>query len=139
MKPTINGSRQSIFGLGASSQVDFYPFDNGLVYSDIGSTTRRGSATAITSSAAQVIDVVTTPTEWTMAIDGATRISSSANTVGFYAGVSFLGGYSDVPGRSAPNFCGSALLGEFLVFDHKLSAAERTSVATGLSNRWGTP
>ena len=138
VKPTVDGSRQSLFGLGSSTELDFYPFDNGLVYSDIGSTTRRASSTAITSSAPQLVDVVTTPTEWTMSVDGTTLISSTVNTVGFYAGKSFLGGYSDVAGRDWPNSFGTALLGEFLVFDHKLTGADRALVTSGLRERWGT-
>lgn len=120
------------FGSDTAGGTDtHYPYTDGTIYDDWGSTTRKTTVNP-TPSLAQfnVYSVISAAGAWTSWLNNAQLYTTSSNTVGFPTSP-LLGGGATV------NFNGD--IGEVLIYNSALSTADRASVFSYLKARWGTP
>jgi len=116
---------------GSTSATAHYPFTDGIIYDDWGSTLRRNTGDPVTPlNQFNVYNVVTIAGEWTSFINGTQHFTSVANTVSFT--ISPRLGANDVP-----NSFLEGDIGEVIIYDAKLSAGNKSDVETYLGARWG--
>jgi hypothetical protein len=127
---------EGLWRVGATT--DFSTVYMGLVEDCYGSASPRYvNTTYKLTQTSHLYDVVSIPNEWSSFIDGAQLNFSSTNTVGFDTAGTLLG----ATGRAfaAPAYYWNGLIAEMVVYDHKLSAADRASVVAGLRALYATP
>lgn len=115
---------------GSSSSAAHFPYTDGTIYDDFGSTTRKTTVNptpALTSW--RVYNVWSVSGDWASNLDGSSLYSTATNTVSFPAsvnlGISFLSIYF-LDGDVA----------EFIMYDNKLSNGDRSSVQTYLDTKY---
>ena len=137
-KPTSDGSTQVChWRFGSQAQSAFYPYIDRLIYDNFGSSSNRFHPSTTVANAAQIYNVVATGSEWTALIDGTQIFTSGSNTVGWDAAGSLLGASS--AGGITPGAWYDGLMSACIIYDHKLSTADRATVMSGLRAKYGTP
>lgn len=124
------GSFSGFATLGSSGTGDNVPsFDNNA-YTDVGATVRRMVVPTVPVRTAQCLEIISTSSEWTAVQNDIQAFTTATNTVG----------WSTAPwiGQSASHDFWNGLFGEFLIYDHKLSTADRAQARTYLKTKWGT-
>lgn len=126
--PPTDANKAGIWTMGTdgSDQNDVYPWTDGIVYMNFGSTARKTTndpTTALTT--AHVLDILTKSAEWTRRINNASSgndfFTTGTNTVGWHA--------SPKIGRSQQGASSTAFNGfyrAFLLYDRELDSTERT-------------
>lgn len=125
------GNYSGFWQFGTSGVGDIVPLFDNNYYLDYGSTTRRMIVPAVDARVAQLLEIVTTASEWTMLQNGVQVFTTPTNTVA----------WSTAPkiGFSASNDACSALWAEKLLFNQKLIPSDAALVRTYLKTKWGTP
>lgn len=120
-----------LWGFGSSGQVGRYPYTDGHILDDFGSTARKDTGDPSANIAAwHLYNVVTTASEWTAFINGTQHYTTGTNTVGFLA-ATVLGADS----TQGSGFAGD--IAEVILYDAKLSAGNKTSVKSYIASRYG--
>jgi len=126
-----SGVQRALWRFGSPADDGYYPFTSGEVYDGFGSTTRQlvGDPTpALTSP--RCFNVTSKAGEWTARLDGTQLFTTGTNTVGWTSttklGVNALG-TSFMDGD----------VGELIIYNRALTAAERDVVEAYLSAKWG--
>lgn len=135
IKNVAETSNRSPWAFGTSASQDHYAFTDNSVYCGIGSTTRRtiGDPTPLLA-AWRVVEVVTTSSEWTYRLDGATTgtgvfFTTATNTVAFKSSC-VISGFADTNGWGNGDIAG------VYIFSAKLSSGDRTLMVSYLNNRF---
>lgn len=130
--PGLDASRSGlwIMGVAGAANNTHYPFSDGIIYDDAGSTVRKTTVnpTPSLSSAFRTYCVRSAPSDWQTFLDGSQLFSTGTNTVGQPAAPT-LGRSFDVS-PSIPALNGD--IAEFLVYDSALSATDRLAVESYL-------
>lgn len=116
----------------STSSVAVFPWTDGDIYENWGSTVRKTSLSKTTPlNQWNIYNVWSASNDWQNTINEEVVHNTTTNTVSFPAACN-LG-----IGTLVFNLYGD--IGEVLIFNAKLSSADRTSVKTWLKNRWDTP
>lgn len=118
---------QAVFGNGDTR----YPFvTDGAIYDDFGTDARKSTGVPASSPVDDYIiyNVTTKANGWTSRINGTQHFTTATNTVGFNATCQ-LGRAS-----AAAWFFGN--VGDFIAFDHELTAGERASFVADLTREF---
>jgi hypothetical protein len=113
---------------GASSSAT--PFTDGTIYDNFGTTVRKtvgNPATAL--NAPHIYEVITASGEWTAKLNGTQLFTTGTNTVGWDA----------APTLGSAATSTDAYLGDFVLFNAKLSAGNATIARDRLKAWFGTP
>jgi hypothetical protein len=125
-----SGDNTGLWKLGTSGDM-FFPFTDGIVYDDCGSTVRKTTVNPTPAlTAFHVYEVSSAAGAWTNWLDGAQLFTTATNTVAFSA--------TPTLGKTAAQFF-SGDIGELLIYNSALSAGNRQSVEAYLKAKWGTP
>lgn len=117
--------------MGTSGNNTRYPFAEGTILDDFGSTVRKTTPDPATPlNQFNVYSVFSATNDWASYINGVLHHSTASNTVGFPADAE-LGRSSDVNQR----FDGD--IGDLIIYDHKLTGTERTNVVNYLRSKFG--
>jgi hypothetical protein len=142
IKPVVDGTAQSMWQAGSDSQLDYWPYLSGTGFTGSGTNTRRtmtSGAGATVTSAAQLVEIVSTGSKYEVRVNGSVVYTTASNTVAWRsAGVILLGGSANPSTGGAAAYT-DGLMGEWLVFDHEVTGSGLTNVKAGLTTRWGVP
>jgi hypothetical protein len=137
LKPDHSVTQNSLLKFSSSGvPTDYYYFSD-TIYSSFGSTARNSHTPPYAGAglnAAQVFNVTSVAGEYTARVDGTQVFTTATNTVGW--GLAACLGGGDNP--AAPTQFGTGLIAAVLIYDHKLSTNDRTTVMTGLRTKYGT-
>jgi len=120
---------RGLWRLGANS---YYPYTDGNVYEDFGSTVQYNEIGHPASGVTQfsLFNVSAQSGQWTGRIDGVTLLNSTTNTVSFNS--------SPLLGSNGSNpFDGQ--IAEVIVYNSVLNAAQRTTVGQYLQGKYNLP
>ena len=116
---------------GASVATPAYPWNDGNVYIDIGSTVRQTVPAEADVVVPHYLEVISTSAEWTARITGVEKFTTGTNTFAWDAGVPRL--FSSAAGDTY----WAGTIAEVIAYDRKLSAAERAEVEAYIGARYG--
>jgi len=127
------GAGSGIWQIG-TGVADYYPFTDGVVYTGFGSAARKTVGNMTTPlTAAHVLNVITSATEYTSAINGATSggdfFTTATNAVGWYTAPTL--------GKGVGALYYNGTMWEMIVYSAKLSTANRAAVVAGLKAYYG--
>lgn len=106
-------------GVNAGSDAH-YPFTDGVIYDDWGSSARKTTVNPTPSLASpRIYNVISTATEWTSNLDGAQIFTTATNTITFHA-TPWLG--------KGPAVFLDGWVRAIAIYSSKLSASDRASV-----------
>ena len=133
--PPLAEEQTGLWWIGADPVVlaDAVPYIDGAVYDGWGSTARKstGDPTLSLASAFRLYNVVSIANEWTSFIDGTQHFTTGTNTVGFIA-TPWLG--QSAAGASNRFLDGD--IAEFVLYNRKLAAGEKTDLKTYFASRY---
>jgi hypothetical protein len=116
-------------------QATHFPFTDGVVYDGFGSTVRKTTGNPTTTLAQwNVYGIVSKANEWTSRINGVQHFTTATNTVGWGTAATNALGVSESAGST---YYLSGHVGELIVYDSELSAANRQAVEAYLMAKWG--
>ena len=126
------------FGVGGAGSEEFMPYLSGLVYENFGSTTRQSTGITLTAGP-QVLEFISTSTEWTFKINGVQQFTTATNTVGFSTSGTLIGCTTAAPNSNsaATSYPSNMKIGAVVVYNAKLSAGNASTVVTGLRTKYG--
>jgi hypothetical protein len=128
--PPIDFNRAGLWGFGSAATASYVPFTDGDIYDAWGSTTRPAAGhSSGTMASPFVYSVRSSASAWSNHLNG-TQLATRANTVGWAATAelgSSVGGSNYLDGKIA----------EFIMFDHVLTAGDRSLVLAYLAARYG--
>lgn len=119
---------------GTDAFGDHYPYTDGVVYYDFGSTARKTVGDPTPSLASwHILNLISVSGEWTLNINnaGTPTYTTATNTVAFNS-TPLLGKST---GSLGPFFFAGDI-GEVMLYDAKLSSAQRSSDYSYLYNKW---
>lgn len=118
------------FGSGAA-QDDYQPFNDNDFYDNFGSSARKTAGDpGVDPTTFRLYNIVSTSSEWTAFINGTQLFTTGTNTVGFRADPRFS--RSVASGTGANWYCA-----DFILYDHKLSGPDKTTIKTYVATRYG--
>lgn len=120
------GTAHGGLGFGTSGNSSHYPFEDSLVYSDFGSTTRK-TGISVGSGAVDIeswhrLNIWSADNDWCMRINESVVHSTGTNTVSWLTAPT-IGSYGGGPSGQTLYY------GGILVYNRKLTTSERASVA----------
>lgn len=124
------GSGGAWWHLGSSGSTSHTPFTDSIIYDDAGGTVRRTVGNpAATLAGPNIYEVITRSGEHTFNLNGTQLFTNAVNTVGWDA----------VPtiGTTGNSFDG--YVGDFVIFNAKLSTNDAATVRARLKAWFGTP
>jgi hypothetical protein len=122
-------------GWGANADSQHYPFMDNQVYEAWGTTARKTLGDpAPDLKLGHMYNLRTAPGSYVATVNGAALFSTATNTVGFTSSGSYHIGYGGPAANSA-----NLNIGEIVVYNRILDAAERQQADTYLKTKWGTP
>jgi hypothetical protein len=120
------------YGLGSAPTSTHVPYTDGVIYDGFATTVRKTVGNpAASMTNAFVYGVTSVSGEWTARLNGTQLYTTATNTVGFHAAPT-LGGDA----TSAPIVM-DGVFAEWILLNRKATSAERTSVHSYLSARYG--
>jgi len=129
--PATDLNQTGLWNIGTASDSAHVPYTNGFLYDDAGSTVRQGPLNHDTNlaSAYRLYEIISTSSEWTRKINGATGgndfFTTGSNTVGCPSSPTLL----------AASGAGSRhKMAGLYIFSAKLSSGDRTSVIDYLND-----
>lgn len=123
---TVSGS----WKFGSNATDCHYPFTDGVIYEDFGTTARKTVGNPTPSLASwRLYNVISVSGEWTANLDGTQIYTTATNTVGFST-APIIGGNVANDRRLDGD------IAEFIVYNKKLEVPERTAVKTYIANRY---
>lgn len=131
--PPTTDFETGIWAFGSSGLGAHYPFSDGKIYDDFGSTTRKAiNDPGIALDTWRVYEVISTSSEWTALIDGSQIHTTGTNTVGWpSSGQTALGINRD----ETVGFQGW-IAGAYM-FSAKKTGSDRTTLITYINSRFG--
>lgn len=128
--PPGDVAQSGLWALGSAAQNAHYPFTDGVIFGTFGTTARKTTGDPATNLAVfNAYNIVSTTSEWTSSLNGTQHFTTGTNTVGFSTtpniGKSFAAGFLDGD------------VGEIIMYNSKLSSANRALIENYLNNRWG--
>lgn len=127
--PGVN-TAAGMWYFGSHATDSHYPFTDGTIYDAFGTTARKTTVNptpALTSP--RLYNVVSVSGEWTSFLDGTQIYTTATNTVGF-ATTTYIG--SNV----AVDRCLDGDIAEFIIYNKKLSSAEKANVEAYIAARY---
>lgn len=120
---------------GSDINITHFPFTNGDIYDDFGTSTRKSIADAsipVSLSGWHILNISSAANNWTARIDGTQVYNTSSNTVAWTTAPSFGGS-----GAAAPSGGGfDGYIAEIIFFSKSLNAVERLNVRAYLANKY---
>lgn len=114
---------------GSSGDRTHYPYSNGQVYENFGSTSRPGWTPTVALASWRRFSMVTAADEWTARLDGATQYTRAVNAVAWvpnaYTATPMLGASST---EALDEYHLDGMLGCVLLYGRRLTAAERADL-----------
>jgi len=115
-----------------AATITVVPWTDGNIYDGFGTTVRKSTGNPTLSfTSPRCYNVVTTSSEWTSEVDGAQHYTNATNTVGFRTDP--LLGKED---RGTEHYY-HGQIGEFILFNAKLSSGDKASMETYIADKWG--
>ncbi len=132
LRATDPTQRHSFLNFGTSPYgISLYPHSDGHIYESFGSTAFYDLGQPLLDvTQFHLYDAVSSPGDWTSRLNEQLQFTTTNNSVGFTSSPNL--GSSD--GYSGTYFAGD--IAEILVYDHSLTATERTKVGTYLNTRY---
>jgi type II secretory pathway pseudopilin PulG len=128
---TANVNQGPLWSFGTSSNAGMFPRNNGLIYDDFGTNTRKDNISYNQDLRGNVLyNVSSIDSEWQARMNGIEIDSDSSNTVAFRADP-HIGKRHDIS-----NYF-DGMIGEIIMYDDKLEAGNRKLVESYLGDKWG--
>ncbi len=125
--PTLE-SQTGFWIMGASGEKHHFPWTDGRIYDDFGSTLRRALPNPGQKlTLPNIYNVSSISGEWAATLNGIQLYTSTNNTVSF--------NFTPSIGRDASHYFAGDMA-EMVLYDRKLSTTDRTAVMTYLSTKW---
>jgi len=123
-------ARSGLWRLGNSGSASELPFTDGTIYDDLGSNTRYVTgAPVVTLTNPFVYEVRAIAGNWKSLINGTAQFTNVTNTVAWSATL-------ELGGNSGAGVFYDGHIGEFMLFDHVLTDAERRSIISYINSRY---
>lgn len=118
---------KSLWAFGTPSD-NYYPYSNGIIYDDWGSTVRKTTVDPTPSLASwRVYNVFSAANDWGSNLDGASLHTTATNTVGFLS--------TCYIGQTAGQYL-ACDIAELVMYNRKLTAPERAQVLGYLQDKY---
>ncbi|MDP9116689.1 MAG: hypothetical protein M3O28_05415, partial [Actinomycetota bacterium] len=129
--PHSTGTKSGLWHLGSEpTNGSLYPFTDGVIYDDFGTTVRKTVGNPTPSLAAwRGYNVISTSSEYTANLDGAQIFTTATNTPGFPAAPTL--------GKSLGAFFFEGDIAELVLCNAKLSTTQRTSLKAYFNSKYG--
>jgi hypothetical protein len=130
--PTDSSAGAPFGNFGSDSLANHYPYTDGTVYEDFGSTARKTTGNPTPSLASfHKLNMISASGEWTINLNGTQHYTTASNTVG----------WSTAPliGRSTSGAFTYGLVGdiaELVLFSRKVTSGERSDMIAYLDAKW---
>lgn len=124
-------AKSGLWEFGTDANPSHYPFTDSIIYDSFGTTARKKTvnpAPALTSP--RLYNVVSRSGEWTSFLDGTQIFTTATNTVGFPT-TTYIGS------NPTPDRFLDGDIAEVILYNKKLSAAEKTNVKAYIAARYG--
>lgn len=134
LKPT-NLTTNSGLWLMMEGGSSYFTFSDGKLYEAFGSTAGQISAQippVDVSAQANVLNCGSFDSDWFYILNESLLHQSNVNTVGWYPTITWLG-------QNLSGLAFSGLMGEFVLFNRKLTTDERALMTGYLKTKWGVP
>jgi hypothetical protein len=131
--PPAVDTKTGLWTFGSDAQNTHFPYTDGVVYDQFGTTARKNTGDPTTDFAAafRLYNVVSQAGEWTSRINTTQHYTTATNTVGFTTAP--LLGYGNVGGG---NYYLDGDVAEALLYDSVLSGSNRASVENYLNGKY---
>jgi large repetitive protein len=117
-----------LMGWGSANSIALYPYVDGIIYDDWGTSARKTTVNPTPSLAAwHVYEIVSAAGDWRNYLDGALLFSTATNTVGWRTGPQ-LGAFG--------GFFFTGHIAEVCAYKSALSAGDRSSVRAALGAKY---
>lgn len=134
--PPAANARTGLWQFSTVTLGTHYPYTDGVVYDQFGTSVRKTTGNPTPSLAAlRLYEVITTPDEWTNRIDGVQHYTTPTNAVEWRASATSIGGSIDASG-SAGVLHLDGKIAEVLVYPSKRDASHLAQLYTYFAGRY---